>query len=102
MIIALFVIAAVVCMPIVAIALVTMASHREDSALSLDKPARGLVQSAARRLLDFHSEDPAWPMPKNHVQARPSAPVLRSVGGNPAAQPRRSTVTETPRPVVTT
>jgi len=101
MIIALFIIIAVVvvCVPIVGVVLVTMASHREESALSLDKPAQGIVQAAARRLLDFHSEE-AWPMPKNYVQARPAAPALRSVSGSPVAQPRRSTLTDTPRPVV--
>lgn len=93
--------AVVVCVPIVGVVLVSMASHREESALSLDKPAPGIVQAAARRLLDFHSEDPAWPMPRYHVQARPAAPALRSVGGSPVSQPRRSTVTDTPRPVLT-
>ena len=102
MIIALFVIAAaVMCVPIAAVVLVAMASHREESALSLHRPARGITQVAARRLLDFHSEDPAWPLPKNSVQARSSAPVLRAVGGSSVGQPRRSTVTDTPRPVVT-
>lgn len=60
MIIALFVIAALVSMPIVAIVVVSVASRREDSAWSLGRPARGTVQAAARRLLDFHSDgDPA-------------------------------------------
>jgi len=99
MTIALFVIiAAVVCVPLVGIVLVSVASHREESALSLGNPTQGIVQAAARRLLDFHSEDPAWPMPKNC--ARPAAPALRSVGANPVSQPRRTTVTDTPRSVV--
>lgn len=93
MIIALFVIAAVVSMPIVAVVVVSMASRREDTAWSLGRPARGGVQAAARRLLDFHSEDPAWPLPKNCGQARPAAPpALRSVGRGP--------VTEAPGPAV--
>lgn len=101
MIIALFVIAAaVMCVPIAAVVLVAMASHREESALSLDKPARGVTQLAARRLLDFHSDDPAWPLPKNSVQARSAAPVLHSVDGSSVREPRRSTMTDTPRPVV--
>jgi hypothetical protein len=103
MIFALFIIiaAVVVCLPIVGVVLVSMASHREESALSLDKPAPGIVQAAARRLLDFHTEEPAWPMPRYHVQARPAAPALRSVSGNPVGQPRRSTVADPARPVAT-
>lgn len=103
MIIALFVIIAVVMsMPIAAVVVVSMASHREDAAWSLGEPAPGMVQAAARRLLDFHSEDPAWPLPKNCDQARPSAaPALRSVEPGSVAHPRRSTVTDTRRPAAT-
>jgi hypothetical protein len=103
MIIALFIIiAAVVSMPMAAIVVVSIASRREDAAWTLGKPAPGTVQSAARRLLDFHTEDPAWPLPKNCGQARPVAPVLRSIGQGSVGQgsvahPRRSTVTDAPR-----
>jgi hypothetical protein len=95
------IIAAVVCVPILAVVLVvSMASHREESALSLDKPAQGIVQALARRVLDFHTEEPAWPMPRYAVQAKSAAPALRSVAANPVAQPLRSTVADTPRSVV--
>lgn len=93
MIIALFVIAAVVSMPLAAVVVVSIASHREDAAWSLDKPAPGLIQAVARRLLDFHTEDPAWPVPKNAGQARPAAPAPR-----PAAKPVASAVPEAPAP----
>ena len=102
MIIALFIIiAAVVSVPIAAVVVVSVASHREDAAWSLGEPARGLVQATARRLLDFHSEDPAWPLPKNCDQARPAAPALRSVEPGSVARPRRSAVTDTRRPAAT-
>lgn len=102
MIIALFIIiAAVASMPIAAVVVVSMASHREDAAWSLGEPARGVVQAAARRLLDFRSEDPAWPLPKNCDQARPAAPALRSVEPGSVAHPRSSTVTDTRRPAAT-
>jgi hypothetical protein len=96
MIIALFVIAVVVSMPIAAVVVVSMASRREESAWSLGGPARGQVQAAARRILDFRSDDPALPLPKNCNQVRPAAPALR-----PAGQPRRNTVTGSPGPVAT-
>lgn len=101
MIIALFVLAAVVSTPIVATVVVSMASRREDADMSLGGPAQGMVQAAARGLLDFHSDDPAWPMPKNCGQIRPAAPVLRSVADGSVARPGRSTVTDTPRPAAT-
>jgi hypothetical protein len=104
MIIALFVImAVVVSMPMVAIVVVSMASHREDAAYSLGGPPQGMVQAVARRVLDFHTEDPAWPLPKDCGQATPAAPARRSVAPGPfvpgsVVRPYRSTVTDTPRP----
>lgn len=102
MIIALFVIAAVVAsMPIAAVAVVSIASRREDAARSLGEPAPGAVQAAARRLLDFHTDDPAWPLPKSCGQARPAAPAIRSVAPGPVSQPARSAVPDTRRPAAT-
>ena len=107
MIIALFVIiAAVVSMPVAAVVVVSLASRREDAAWSLGESAQGGVQAAARRLLDFHSDDPALPLPKNcrpaRPAARPAAPVLRSVGPasvqrGPVTHPGGITVTDTRR-----
>ncbi len=51
-----FVLAVIVSMPIVAIVVVSMASKREDRVGSLGGPAQGVVQSMARRVLDFHSD----------------------------------------------
>jgi len=82
MIIAVFVIAAVVAMPAVAFVLVSVASRREDAAWSLGRPAQGWVQSAARRIVDFHSEEPCWPVPKNHGQVRREVPALPVAGGS--------------------
>lgn len=102
MIIALFIImAAVVSLPIAAVVVVSMASHREDAAWSLGEPAQGVAQTAARRLLDFHSEDPALPLPKNYGQARPAAPALHSVGQGSAASRRARTVTSARNPAAT-
>src|SRR5262245_36290959 len=99
MIIALFIImAAVVSLPIAAVVVVSKASRREDAAWSLGEPAQGVAQAAARRLLDFHSEDPAWPLPKNYGPARPAAPVLHSVGQGSVARRRARTVTATRKP----
>jgi hypothetical protein len=47
--------------------LVTVASKREDKAWSLGKPPRGPVDAIARRILDFHSDDPELPQPKSRV-----------------------------------
>jgi hypothetical protein len=102
MITALFIIiiAAVVSLPMAAIVVVSIASRREDAAWSLGGPARGPVQAAARRLLDFHSEDPAWPVPKNFRPPRPAAPVVRSMARGSArgsvARQGLGTVTDTP------
>lgn len=96
MIIALFIIAAVVSMPIAATVVVSIASRREDAAWSLGQPPQGLVQAAARRVLDFSTECPELQLPKNCSPARPAVPVLRSVG-----EPSRSPVTDTPRSAAT-
>jgi len=78
MTVALLVIAAVVGLPILAVVLVSVASRREESAWSLRDPAKGLVQATARRIVDFHSEDPGWPLPKSCDQVRSAVPALRS------------------------
>lgn len=101
MIIALFIIAALASVPIAATVVVSIASRREDAAWSLGGPAPGMVQAAARRLLDFHTEDPAWPVPKSYSPVRPTTPALRSVGHGPVEQGTfadqvRSTVTDMP------
>jgi hypothetical protein len=48
---------------IAAVAVVTIASHAEDARWSLDRPARGPVRAASRRLLAFHTELATWPAP---------------------------------------
>src|SRR5215469_14188224 len=101
MIIALFIIAALASVPIAATVVVSIASRREDAAWSLGGPAPGAVQAAARRLLDFHTEDPAWPVPKSYSPVRPMTPALRSVGHGSyepvsAVGQVRSALTETP------
>lgn len=104
MFIALFIAIAVVSMPIVAIVVVSMASRREEAAWSLGEPVQGTVQTAARRLLDFHSEDPSWPRPRNCGPARPAAPysiAQGSVAQGSVAHPSGRTVTETVRPAAT-
>lgn len=90
MILVLFIIAAVVSMPIVAVVIVSMACRREESAWSLGQPARGPIEAAARRILAFHTEAPVWPQPKNYRQSVPPAPALRSVG-QPRSRPVDST-----------
>lgn len=99
MFVALFIAIAVVSMPIVAIVVVSLASRREEAEWSLGEPAQGRVQAAARRLLDFHSDDPAWPLPKNGGQVRPTA--LHSPAQSPVAHPRGRTVIDTRRPAAT-
>ncbi len=94
MIIALFVIAVVVSMPIIAAVLVSVASRREESARSLCEPAPGVVQAAARRIVGFRSQEPGWPLPKSRDQRRPGAPELRSV-----SQPRNGPAADSPRRV---
>jgi hypothetical protein len=48
---------------IAAVAVVTIASHAEDARWSLDRPARGPLRAASRRLLAFHTELATWPAP---------------------------------------
>src|SRR5215472_15088920 len=94
MIIALFVIASVLSLPIAAIVIVSLASRREDAAWSLGQPPRGMVQAVARRVLDFSTECQALQQPKNLGQASPALPAARLVG-----QPGRSTGADAPRAV---
>ncbi len=78
MFIAIFIIAVVVSMPIVAVVLVTVASKREDLAWSLSKPAKGPVQAAARRIVDFQTDCPAqWarPVTTSQVKSRSAKPI---------------------------
>jgi hypothetical protein len=96
MIIALFIIAAVVSMPIAATVVVSIASRREDAAWSLGQPPQGLMQAAARRVLDFSTECPDLQLPKNCSPAVPAVPVLRSVG-EPSLRP----VTDAPMSAAT-
>ncbi len=80
MLFGLFVIALMVtCVPIAAAVVVTVASRREDADWTLNGaaapgPARGL----ARQILDFHSEVPEWPRPKNHARIRAGVHAPRS------------------------
>lgn len=59
MLIALVIVTVVVSAPIFVCLLVSAASTREDSAYSLGNHAPGLVQAAARRILDFHTDAPS-------------------------------------------
>jgi hypothetical protein len=94
MTIVIFIIAAVVSMPIVAVAIVSVACRREESAWSLGQPPQGPVEAAARRILAFHTEDSAWPQPRSYRQAVPAASALHSLG-----QPR-SGPADSPRPAL--
>ena len=62
---------AVLCAPICAAAVVSIASRREDARGTLTRPARGLIQTVARRLVGFHIEGD-WPEVRcrsaNHAQ----------------------------------
>jgi hypothetical protein len=96
MIIAMLLIGIVVSMPIVATVVVSVASRREDKSWSLRDPAQGAVQAAARRIVDFHSDAPGWPLPQGYDQVRSGAPARPSV-----SQPRRSVAANSPRPIAT-
>jgi hypothetical protein len=74
MFLAIFVLAIITSMPIAAIAIVSIASKREDSAGTLGGPAKGVVQLAARRVLDFRS-DIGW-RPAPSARIRESRPVM--------------------------
>lgn len=67
-----FVIALVVsCAPIAAVVLVSVASRCEDARWSLNgAPAPGPVRAAARRILDFYSEEIEWPRPRSSTAIR--------------------------------
>jgi len=74
MFLAVFILAIIVSMPIVAIVLVTVASKREDAAGTLGGPARGPVQMAARQVLDFQS-DITW-RPATGTRVRESKVIV--------------------------
>lgn len=100
MIIALFIIAAaVVSTPIAATVVVSIASRREESALSLGEPAPGLIQAVARRVLDFSTECPSLPLPKSCGEATPALPVPSFIAQGSVGQPSRSNLADLPRPV---
>jgi hypothetical protein len=61
MIVALFVFAAIaLCVPLILVALVSVASRREDRAWTLTEPSSGAARSVARRLLGLHSRNAEW------------------------------------------
>jgi len=96
MIIAIFIIAVVVSMPIVAVVLVSMASRREEMAWSLGDPAPGAVQAAARRIVDFHTDCPGElirPAGQDRARARTVRPISIAAANRP--------VDVEPRPVLT-
>ena len=101
MFIALFIAAAVVGLPIVATVVVSIASRREDAAWSLGQPPQGMVQAAARRVLDFSTECPSLQLSKTCSQARPAASAPRLVAEGPVLQPGPSTVSDMPRSAAT-
>lgn len=61
LVVLLFVIGAVVAAPIVAAAVVSVASRGEDAAWTLSGPPAGPVQAAARRIVAFHGPRVDWP-----------------------------------------
>lgn len=79
MIIAAFIIAAVASVPFAAIVVVSIASRREDAAWSLGQPPRGMVQAAARRVLDFSTECSALQLPKSCSQPSRALPAPRVI-----------------------
>jgi Na+-transporting methylmalonyl-CoA/oxaloacetate decarboxylase gamma subunit len=61
MIVAIFVFAAIVlCVLLILVALVSVASRREDRAWTLTEPASGAARSVARRLLGLRSRNAEW------------------------------------------
>jgi len=61
MIVALYVFAAIaVCVPLILIVLVSVASRREDRAWTLTEPVSGAGRSVARRLLGLRSRNAEW------------------------------------------
>jgi hypothetical protein len=109
-IIVIFLIAALVSAPIGAAIVVSIASITEDRRRSLGRQARGPVERAARRLVDFHTETADWPLPKSYGQpaggrvltkspaspAYPASPASAAWGA-PAAWPEDQQWTEGPQ-----
>jgi hypothetical protein len=61
MIVAPYVITAIaVCVPLILVALVSVASRCEDRAWTLTEPAPGAARSAARRLVGLRSRNAEW------------------------------------------
>jgi hypothetical protein len=61
MIVALFVFAAIaLCVPLILVVLVSVASRHEDRAWTLTEPAPGAARSVARRLLGLRSRNAEW------------------------------------------
>jgi hypothetical protein len=61
MIVALFIVAAIaLCVLLILVALVSVASRHEDRAWTLTEPATGAARSVARRLLGLHSRNAEW------------------------------------------
>jgi uncharacterized membrane protein len=61
MIVALYVCAAIaLCVPLILVALVSVASRREDRAWTLTEPASGAARAVARRLLGLRSRNAEW------------------------------------------
>jgi hypothetical protein len=61
MVVALPVIAAILTgMPIIAIALVSVASRREDRDWTVAGPSPSIARALARRIVDFHAEGIGW------------------------------------------
>lgn len=77
------------------VALISVASKREDSEWSLGEPPRGLGRAVARRIVGFHSRGmPEWPRPYGLPAAQalscsPSRAEFASSGHDelPKAQP---------------
>ena len=62
--------AALTGLPVAAAALVSLASRREEARWSLGRPAQDLLQTAARRVIGFHSDLLTWQKPKSRAQNR--------------------------------
>lgn len=80
MIVALFVFAAIaVCVPLIVVVLVSVASRREDRAWTLTEPASGAARSASRRLLGLRSRNAEWLQQagrrdRRHAARQPATP----------------------------
>lgn len=91
MLLLVIVMAVVLSLPIVGIAVVSIASRREDAAFSLGGQPRSQMQLLARRVVDFSSEAGSLPLPKSAVYARPVRPALAMV------EPLHEEVLDSPR-----